>query len=195
MSLSRRYGHYYHAYLDRQQTREHTIKLSTGKHRRYPEKRGWRGGKGLKLRPLPFPLGRSLDGRDGSSASLPTERWAPISHQASSHEMVSAHIVEAIRDPSGIIIDLYNEGRSAEVNFPAQVTTHFATVFDTQDSIQQVSIRCMQSPAGTHASTKDSVTLSQLPSGCLSRQSLGPLPCDDSGYSFPGDVPLQAPRR
>jgi len=54
--------------------------------------------------------------------------------------MVSAHLVDAIRDPSAVIVGLYNEGRSADVDFPAQVTSHFATVFHTQDSIQQVSV-------------------------------------------------------
>jgi len=53
--------------------------------------------------------------------------------------MVSAHLVDAIRDPSRIIIDLYDEGRSGGVDFPARVTSRFATVFHTQDSIQQVS--------------------------------------------------------
>lgn len=57
--------------------------------------------------------------------------------------MVSAHLVDAIRDPSRVIIDLYGEGGSAEPDFPARVTSHFATVFHTQDSIQQVSVHCM----------------------------------------------------
>lgn len=59
--------------------------------------------------------------------------------RAFAHEMVSAHLVNAIRDPSRVILDLYDQGRNAGVNFPAQVTSHFASVFQTQDAMHQVS--------------------------------------------------------
>lgn len=84
--------------------------------------------------------------------------------------MVSAHLVDAIRDPSHAIIDLYDGGGSAELDFPVRVTSHFATVFRTQDSIQQASVRYMRLPQGTYASDliKDPTALSRLPSGCSS---------------------------
>ena len=60
--------------------------------------------------------------------------------RAFAHEMVSAHLVDAIRDPSRVIVDLYNQDKNAGVNFPAQVTSHFASIFQAQDAIQQVSV-------------------------------------------------------
>jgi hypothetical protein len=86
--------------------------------------------------------------------------------------MVSAHLVDTIRDPSRFIIDLYDEGRGTEPDFPARVTSHFATVFHTQDSIQQVRARCTRtSPRlGTHVSTKiPSLSLDNPPDVHLNR--------------------------
>ena len=53
--------------------------------------------------------------------------------------MASAHLVDAIQDPSRVIIDLYDGGTNAGVDFPGQVTAHFTTIFHTLDSIKQVS--------------------------------------------------------
>lgn len=52
--------------------------------------------------------------------------------------MASGHLADAIRDPSQVITDLYNGGRNTEIDFPARVTSHFASILYTRDSIQQV---------------------------------------------------------
>ena len=54
--------------------------------------------------------------------------------------MVTTRLVDTIRDPSRVIIDLYDEDRGSEADFPAHVASHFAAVFHTQDAIQQVSL-------------------------------------------------------
>ena len=54
--------------------------------------------------------------------------------------MVSAHLLDVIRDPSRVIVDLYDQGKNTRVNFPTQVTSHFASIFQTQDAVQQVSV-------------------------------------------------------
>ncbi|KAF9646854.1 hypothetical protein BDM02DRAFT_3099124 [Thelephora ganbajun] len=64
--------------------------------------------------------------------------------------MVSTHLVDAIRDPSHVIIDLYDEGGSPQMDFPAQVTSHFATVFRMQDSIQRIPQLSLSYPPDAH---------------------------------------------
>ncbi len=52
--------------------------------------------------------------------------------------MVSAYLVDALRDPTGGLQDLFTSASSSGTDFPQAVANHFARVFKVETAFQQV---------------------------------------------------------